>query len=135
MCLGGKLTHQITMSNSDIAALSSLGTNVKSALKATFGVGSVGGSTNVEKDEEQKEQLKHFDYQTETLIMGGRVPRDVSDPDSLAQWSDSVEELPMPVRFRGKPEGFCSFFLRISFSLHLKYYSTRFYYLNAQKST
>ncbi|CDJ40988.1 membrane-attack complex / perforin domain-containing protein, putative [Eimeria tenella] len=95
---GGKLTQQITMSNSDIAQLTSSGTNVKSALKATFGVVSGGVSSNVSKEAEQREQLKHFQYETETLIVGGRVPKDVSDPDSMAEWSDTVEELPMPVK-------------------------------------
>ncbi|CDJ59996.1 membrane-attack complex / perforin domain-containing protein, putative [Eimeria maxima] len=100
---GGKLTHQITMANVDIAMMNSKGMSVKSALKATFGVGSVGASTNVEKEEKEKNELKHFNYQMETLVMGGRVPRDVGDPDSLGEWADSVEELPMPVKITLQP--------------------------------
>ncbi|XP_026190815.1 uncharacterized protein LOC34622212 [Cyclospora cayetanensis] len=102
---GGKLTHQITMSNSDIAKMNSSGVNIKSALKATFGVGGAAGSASVARDSEQKEQMKRFNYETETLIMGGRVPSDVSDPDSMADWSDSVEELPMPVKITLQPLG------------------------------
>ena len=86
------------MKNSDVATINSSGADLKSALKVTFGVGRGSASTNVSKDTAQKDQLKDFHYETETLIMGGRVPSDVSDPDSMADWSDSVEELPMPVR-------------------------------------
>lgn len=85
------------MLNSDVATINSSGLNVKSALKAAFGVGSAGGFGNIERESEKKEQLKNFNCETETLIMGGRVPKDVSDPESMADWSDSVEELPMPV--------------------------------------
>ncbi|KAL8426988.1 hypothetical protein Efla_004000 [Eimeria flavescens] len=100
---GGKLTHQITMSNSDIASLSSSGVSVKAALKATFSVAGGTASTSTDTETEEKEKLKQFNYETETLIMGGRVPKDVADPDAMAEWSDSVEELPMPVKITLQP--------------------------------
>ncbi|KAL8271101.1 hypothetical protein Esti_004955 [Eimeria stiedai] len=100
---GGKLTHQITMANSDLASLNSSGVSVKAAIKATFSVISSNGSADVEHALEQREQLKSYNYETETLIMGGRVPKDVSDADSMAEWSDSVEELPMPVKITLQP--------------------------------
>ncbi|KAL8446614.1 hypothetical protein Emag_004721 [Eimeria magna] len=99
----GKLTHQITMSNADIASLNSSGGSVKAALKAAFSVVSVSGSANLDVNMEQREQLKSYNYETETLIMGGRVPKDVSDADSMAEWSDSVEDLPMPVKITLQP--------------------------------
>lgn len=45
----------------------------------------------------QSSQVRDLHNEAETLVMGGRVPSDVSSPDSMAEWSDSVEDLPMPV--------------------------------------
>lgn len=45
-----------------------------------------------------KESLSSIEYDSETIILGGRAPKNLNNPDSMADWSDSVEALPMPVR-------------------------------------
>ncbi|KAL8450965.1 hypothetical protein Emag_002967 [Eimeria magna] len=44
-----------------------------------------------------------FGAATTTFAVGGRAPRDPSDPQELAEWAKSVAVLPMPVKYELQP--------------------------------
>ncbi|PFH34483.1 perforin-like protein PLP1 [Besnoitia besnoiti] len=100
---GGKMTYQVTMKRSQVDSMKKKGIDVQAQLKVELiGVG-VGGSQATSGKRTKSKSEFELSASKETLVIGGRPPGDVSDPAALGVWADTVEQLPMPVKFEVQP--------------------------------
>nr|CEL66281.1 TPA: MAC/Perforin domain-containing protein [Neospora caninum Liverpool] len=100
---GGKMTYQVTVKRSEVEKMKKKGADVKSQLKMQLVGVSGGGNQGVATTKNKSSSNYEMNVQKETLVIGGRPPANVSDPGALAVWADTVEELPMPVKFEVQP--------------------------------
>ncbi|KFG61774.1 perforin-like protein PLP1 [Toxoplasma gondii RUB] len=100
---GGKMTYQVTAKRSEVEKMRNMGIDVKTQLKMQLGGVSGGAGQGTSSKKNQSSSEYQMNVQKETLVIGGRPPGNVSDPAALAAWADTVEELPMPVKFEVQP--------------------------------
>ncbi|SJK85791.1 sporozoite microneme protein 2 [Babesia microti strain RI] len=125
--LGGKMTYQVQMKQSDINKLQEQGVNVDAAIKATCGFGMPNISGKISTKGESTSISKMSDYKVEKMIMviGGEPPKDLNDSSNLNNWAKSVAKSPMPIKSELIPirELFDLHELQQSYNQAIKYYS------------
>ncbi|PHJ16586.1 perforin-like protein plp1 [Cystoisospora suis] len=101
--LGGKIVHQVFVSKKAVDQLKDKGLSVSAQLSAgVIGFSASAGASTTDKTSERRAD-ESLDKKVVTYVVGGRPPKDPTDPSSIVLWSKTVEDYPMPVQFELQP--------------------------------
>nr|CEL67724.1 TPA: hypothetical protein BN1204_035170 [Neospora caninum Liverpool] len=101
--LGGKMVHEVKVKSSDVDSLEDSGVSVAAQVSASFYFFSASAKTSTNKSNSSRNSTSDFKKNVTTRVVGGRPPKDPSDPSSIVLWSKTVEDLPMPIQIQMQP--------------------------------
>ena len=95
--LGGKMIHQVTLSQSAVTKIKQNGLDVKASVEAEFseGVASGGVSASAETKSEKSStnSQSSTDKEVKTFVFGGSPPAmDIASPSAFGVWADTVTD-------------------------------------------
>ncbi|GBE62172.1 perforin PLP1, putative [Babesia ovata] len=99
--LGGKVTNQIQMKKTDVAAIQKHGYNIDTYIKANSGIPFLNlGEASFNSSGDMQTQSTKNSYNTERsiIVIGGDVPTDGTDKVSMQEWTRSLYRKPMPIK-------------------------------------
>ncbi|CDR97760.1 MAC/perforin domain containing protein, putative [Babesia bigemina] len=99
--LGGKVTNQIQMKKTDVAAIQKHGYNIDSYIKANSGIPFLNlgqASFNSAGDMSSDSKKNSFKTERSIIVIGGDVPTDGTDKVSMQEWTRSLYRKPMPIK-------------------------------------
>lgn len=113
---GGKIIHQVFLNKKAADQLKDRGVSVSAELSA--GLIGFSASTAASTTDKSSERLasESLGKKVVTYVVGGRPPKDPTDPSSIVLWSKTVEDYPMPVRIQ--PRRSLSWHTRLHFHVY-----------------
>jgi hypothetical protein len=102
--LGGKMIYEATITESGLESIKESGMSASASVEASYGVGSGGASASMSSSSKSSNSNSNSDTDIKIKIFGGNPPPDgASTEEGFAQWSATVKEFPMPVRYSMSP--------------------------------
>ncbi|PFH37339.1 perforin-like protein PLP1 [Besnoitia besnoiti] len=101
--LGGKMIHEIKVKSADVDALKDSGISVAAEVSASFMGFSASAKASSSSSTSQRDASSKLKKTVTTRVIGGRPPKDPTDPSSIVLWSKTVEDLPMPIQMELRP--------------------------------
>ncbi len=98
--LGGKMIHQITLSDESVEKIKRDGLDVAASVEGSYSGANLKISAAYKQQKDSKNVMASVEKDVKTLVFGGFPPAaDPQSPEGFSEWSKSVTGSPLPVRY------------------------------------